>query len=119
PASPRASRGAQYRFAHLQEPSMPFDTNAGGVYVIAATPFHPDGRIDHDSADRLTDFYLASGVGGLTVLGVMGEAPKLDIDESIGLVRRVVARAGRTPVVVGVTSPGFAPMRVLARSAME
>jgi 4-hydroxy-tetrahydrodipicolinate synthase len=98
---------------------MPFDTSAGGVYVIAATPFHPDGRIDHDSADRLTDFYLESGVSGLTVLGVMGEAPKLDADESIGLVRRVVARAGRTPVVVGVTSPGFAPMRVLARSAME
>jgi 4-hydroxy-tetrahydrodipicolinate synthase len=98
---------------------MPFDTSAAGVYVIAATPFHPDGRIDHDSADRLTDFYLESGVSGLTVLGVMGEAPKLDADESIGLVRRVVARAGRTPVVVGVTSPGFAPMRVLARSAME
>jgi 4-hydroxy-tetrahydrodipicolinate synthase len=98
---------------------MPFDTSAGGVYVIAATPFHPDGRIDHDSADRLTDFYLESGVSGLTVLGVMGEAPKLDADESIGLVRRVVGRAGKAPVVVGVTSPGFAPMRALARSAME
>jgi 4-hydroxy-tetrahydrodipicolinate synthase len=98
---------------------MPFDSNATGVYVIAATPFHPDGRIDLDSADRLTDFYLASGASGLTVLGVMGEAPKLDADESIALVRRVVARAKQIPVVVGVTSPGFAPMRALARSAME
>ena len=98
---------------------MPFDTNAFGVYVIAATPFHPDGRVDHDSADRLTDFYLEAGASGLTVLGVMGEAPKLDADESIALVRRVVGRAGKTPVVVGVTSPGFAPMRALAHSAME
>jgi 4-hydroxy-tetrahydrodipicolinate synthase len=98
---------------------MPFDTNATGVYVIAATPFHPDGRIDHDSADRLTDFYLESGASGLTVLGVMGEAPKLDADESIALVRRVVRRAGKTPVVAGVTAPGFAPMRSLARGAME
>jgi 4-hydroxy-tetrahydrodipicolinate synthase len=98
---------------------MPFDTNAAGVYVIAATPFHPDGRIDHDSADRLTDFYLQSGATGITVLGVMGEAPKLDADESSALVRRVVRRAGKTPVVAGVTSPGFAPMRALARSAME
>jgi 4-hydroxy-tetrahydrodipicolinate synthase len=98
---------------------MPFDTSAGGVYVIAATPFQPDGRLDHDSTDRLTDFYLESGAAGLTVLGVMGEAPKLDADESIALVRRVVGRAGKTPVVVGVTSPGFAPMRALARSAME
>ena len=47
------------------------------------------------------------------------EAPKLDAAESIELVRRVVRRAGHTPVVVGVTSPGFAPMRTLARSAME
>ncbi|MPZ45688.1 MAG: dihydrodipicolinate synthase family protein [Betaproteobacteria bacterium] len=98
---------------------MPFDTNASGVYVIAATPFHSDGRIDHDSADRLTDFYLEAGASGLTVLGVMGEAPKLDADESVALVRRVVRRAGKTPVVVGVTSPGFAPMRALARNAME
>ncbi|MGH8664519.1 MAG: dihydrodipicolinate synthase family protein, partial [Burkholderiales bacterium] len=98
---------------------MPFTTNASGVYVIAATPFHSDGRIDHDSADRLTDFYLESGASGLTVLGVMGEAPKLDADESVALVRRVVRRAGKTPVVVGVTSPGFAPMRALARNAME
>ncbi len=98
---------------------MPFDANAAGVYVIAATPFHSDGRIDHDSADRLTEFYLEAGASGLTVLGVMGEAPKLDADESIALVRRVVRRAGKTPVVVGVTAPGFAPMRSLARGAME
>lgn len=98
---------------------MPFDTTAAGVYVIAATPFHADGRIDYGSVDRLTDFYLQAGASGLTVLGVMGEAPKLDAEESIALVRRVVARAGKTPVVVGVTAPGFAPMRALARSAME
>jgi 4-hydroxy-tetrahydrodipicolinate synthase len=30
-----------------------------------------------------------------------------------------VKRAGKVPVVVGVTSPGFAPMRALAREAME
>src|SRR5688500_11066220 len=98
---------------------MPFDEKASGVYVIAATPFHPDGRLDTASVDRLTDFYLESGVAGITVLGVMGEAPKLDADESLALVRQVVKRAGKAPVVVGVTSPGFAPMRALARGAME
>lgn len=98
---------------------MPFDTSSAGVYVIAATPFHADGRIDYDSADRLADFYLQAGASGLTVLGVMGEAPKLDAEESIALVRRVAGRAGTTPVVAGVTSPGFAQMRTLARSAME
>jgi len=98
---------------------MAFNAQAAGVYVIAATPFHPDGRIDKGSVDRLTDFYLEAGASGLTALGVMGEAPKLDADESIALVRQMVRRAGKVPVVVGVTSPGFAPMRALARGAME
>jgi len=98
---------------------MSFDARASGVFVIAATPFHPDGRIDEASIDRLTDFYLACGANGLTALGVMGEAPKLAHDESIALVRRMVRRAGKVPVVVGVTSPGFAPMRALARGVME
>lgn len=98
---------------------MAFSEQAAGVYAITVTPFHPDGRVDAASLDRSTDFYLQSGVTGLTVLGVMGEAPKLDAQESIALVRQVVKRAGATPVIVGVTAPGFAPMRTLAREAMD
>jgi 4-hydroxy-tetrahydrodipicolinate synthase len=98
---------------------MPFDERASGVYVIAVTPFQPDGRIDTSSIDRVTDFYLECGVSGITALGVMGEAPKLDAHESVSLVRQMVRRAGKIPVIVGVTSPGFAPMRALARESME
>src|SRR4029078_4824627 len=98
---------------------MPFDERASGVYVIAVTPFHPDGRVDTSSIDRVTDFYLQCGVTGITALGVMGEAPKLDRDESVAPVKQMVKRAGKVPVVVGVTSPGFAPMRTLARESME
>ena len=98
---------------------MPFDERASGVYVIAVTPFQPDGRIDTSSIDRVTEFYLECGVSGITALGVMGEAPKLDAHESVSLVRQMVRRAGKIPVIVGVTSPGFAPMRTLARESME
>ena len=98
---------------------MAFNEQASGVYTIAATPFHPDGRIDTSSIDRLTDFYLECGVAGITALGVMGEAPKLDAAESVALVAQMVKRAGKVPVIVGVTSPGFAPMRALAREAMD
>ena len=31
-------------------------TDAKGVYIISATPFHDDGRIDTKSTDRLIDF---------------------------------------------------------------
>jgi 4-hydroxy-tetrahydrodipicolinate synthase len=98
---------------------MSFDERASGVYTIAATPFQSDGALDTASIDSVTDFYLECGVTGITALGVMGEAPKLDHAESIALVRQMVKRAGKVPVIVGVTSPGFAPMRALARDSMN
>lgn len=98
---------------------MPLDASARGVYPIAPTPFHPDGRIDFDSIDRLTEFYLGCGATGLTVLGVMGEAPKLDHAEGLAVATRFIRRAGNLPVIVGVSAPGFAAMAGLARSAME
>ena len=51
------------------------DHRASGVYIIAATPFTDAGVIDVASVDRMVDFYVASGVDGITVLGMMGEAP--------------------------------------------
>ncbi|MDX2201291.1 MAG: dihydrodipicolinate synthase family protein [Hyphomicrobiaceae bacterium] len=92
---------------------------ARGVYVIAVTPFDDGGRIDETSTDRMVDFYRDCGVAGLTVLGMMGEAPKLDTDEAIGFSRRVVRRAAGLPVIVGVSAPGFASMRTLATAVME
>ena len=80
---------------------------ASGVFTIAVTPFLPDGALDLNSLDRVTDFYLEKGATGLTVLGIMGEAGKLSAEESLVVVRRVVARTG-VPVVVGVSAPGFA-----------
>lgn len=93
-------------------------SNARGVFVIAPTPFLDDGRIDNASVDRMTDFFLASGATGITVLGQMGEAPKLDHSEALDVAQRVIRRA-TVPVVVGVSAPGFAAMRSLARASME
>jgi 4-hydroxy-tetrahydrodipicolinate synthase len=97
---------------------MTFGTRSRGVYAIATTPFFDDGSIDFGSIDRLTDFYVESGCTGITILGIMGEAPKLEPDESRAIVRRVVSRAA-VPVIVGVSAPGFAAMRSLARESME
>jgi len=97
---------------------MSFGTDAKGVYAIATTPFLPDGALDAPSIDKLTDFYQDSGVTGMTILGIMGEAPKLEPAESRAIIRQVVGRS-RVPVVVGVSAPGFAAMRSLARDAMD
>lgn len=95
------------------------DASARGVFPIAPTPFAPDGAIDWASLDRLFDFYMRIGVDGATVLGLMGEAPKLEPAESVAVVRSAVARMAGKPIVVGVSAPGFAGMRALAREAME
>jgi 4-hydroxy-tetrahydrodipicolinate synthase len=97
---------------------MRLDATAQGVYPIAVTPFHPDGRVDTASVDRMTDFYVECGATGLTILGIMGEAPKLDMEEALGITRQVVNRT-QVPVIVGVSAPGFAAMRQLARGAMD
>lgn len=97
---------------------MKLGTDASGLFAIATTPFTPEGAVDTASVDRLTDFYEESGSTGITVLGIMGEAPKLEPEEALGIVRQVVGRA-RVPVVVGVSAPGFAAMRSLARKSMD
>nr|CAD6426421.1 dihydrodipicolinate synthase family protein [Rhizobium sp. Q54] len=97
---------------------MSFSAESKGVYAIATTPFLPDGSIDTPSIDRLTDFYQDSGCTGITILGIMGEAPKLEPSESRAIIKQVVGRS-RVPVIVGVSAPGFAAMRSLARDAMD
>jgi 4-hydroxy-tetrahydrodipicolinate synthase len=94
--------------------------SATGVYLIAVTPFSDSGELDLKSTDSMVDFYLDCGVNGLTVLGIMGEATKLTAEESATFVKRVLARvAGRVPVVVGASAPGFAPMKELTHSVMS
>jgi len=66
----------------------------------------------------MTDFYVECGATGLTILGIMGEAPKLDQEEALAITKQVVTRTS-VPVIVGVSSPGFAAMRSLARGAMD
>ncbi len=99
---------------------MPLDESAAGVYIIAVTPFDERGAIDAASTERMVEFYLDRGATGLTILGMMGEAPKLSAAEAMRFTAHVVRRvAGRVPVVVGATSPGFAAMGELSRAAMD
>src|SRR5882757_7404367 len=95
------------------------DIDASGVYIIAATPFTDGGTVDSASLDRLMDFYIGCGISGITVLGIMGEAPKLTHAESVALTRQVVRRANGLPVVVGASAPGFASMGALAKDVMD
>ena len=91
-----------------------------GVYIISVTPFTDAGEIDWASVDTLVEFYLAKGVSGVTILGMMGEAQKLAEAESAAFAKYFIARvAGRVPVVVGVSHAGIDNLVRLAQSVMD
>ena len=75
----------------------PRTTQTEGVFVIAVTPFTEAMEIGSPSIDRMVDFYFEKGADGLTILGMMGEAPKLTQSEAIHVTRCTIGRAGPSP----------------------
>ena len=93
---------------------------ASGMYVISATPFAEVGALDLDSTRSLMDFYLACGVTGMTILGIMGEAPKLSGEESLQFAKAVLKQVdGKVPIVVGVSAPGIDNLSHFAKRVMD
>jgi 4-hydroxy-tetrahydrodipicolinate synthase len=93
--------------------------NLKGSIIIAQTPFDDRGAIDLASIDTLTDFYLKHGADGFVVLGVSGEGPRLAPDEALEVVSRFIARAAGKPVIVGVSNPSSAQLRMMSAEAMN
>lgn len=90
-----------------------------GVFVITVTPFTQTMEIDTRSIDTMVDFYFEKGADGLTILGMMGEAPKLTQTEALDVTGRTLARAGGKPVIVGVSAPGLAAIEELTKAVMD
>jgi 4-hydroxy-tetrahydrodipicolinate synthase len=91
-----------------------------GVYAILATPFLPDGALDDASLRRLTAATIEAGVDGLTVLGVAGEAHKLDDAERLRVLRTVLeVNDGRLPIIVGTSRESTYTAIAAARTAGE
>ncbi|MCQ9618052.1 dihydrodipicolinate synthase family protein [Paenalcaligenes niemegkensis] len=96
-----------------------FNEQSHGVYTISATPFTDNGALDLESTDSLVDFYLEKGVDGLTILGILGEAPKLTFEESLQFTKRVIARAQGLPIVVGASNVSTLHIQNLTEAVMD
>ena len=101
---------------------MKLTPDAKGVFAIAPTPFFDDGRIDDSSIDRLADFYTDAGCDGVTVLGILGEAPKLEAAEAEAVAKRFIKRATKLQVHrrrlrAGLRGDALAGARVDGRAA--
>ncbi|MEP6782290.1 MAG: dihydrodipicolinate synthase family protein [Acidobacteriota bacterium] len=78
-----------------------------GVYNITPTPFAADGSLDEASLRKLTAFTRDTGVNGMTILGVLGEADKLTESERDRVTSIVIETAGeRFPICAGTTHAG-------------
>jgi 4-hydroxy-tetrahydrodipicolinate synthase len=91
-----------------------------GVFNILATPFNADRSVDYISLRRLVEFQLDKGVHGLTILGVLGEAAKLTVEERNQVMHTVMETVnGRVPVVVGTSHQQTETCISLSQSAFK
>src|SRR6478609_5377165 len=91
-----------------------------GIYVVVSTPFDEQGRVDTGSFATLLDATVAAGVQGITILGVAGEAPRLNDAEREQLTSVAMQMiAGRIPVIVGVSHDGTAVTIERTQAARE
>lgn len=89
-----------------------------GVWNIVPTPFLPDGGLDVASLPGLVSFVRATGVDGMTILGVLGEAGRLGDTERSRVQEGVLAAAeGSIPVCVGVSHASTDRAIAFAREA--
>jgi 4-hydroxy-tetrahydrodipicolinate synthase len=90
-----------------------------GVWGVVATPFAgPDLAVDHTSLARLATHYERTGAVGLTLLGVFGEAARLDAAERAAVLGTVRDAVG-LPIVAGVTALATAPAIEEVRAAQR
>ena len=77
------------------------DDRISGTLAAAVTPLRDDGaRLDEDAFASLLEFYGASGLDGVLVLGTTGEGIMLEGHERRSVAERAVAGAAGLSVVV-------------------
>jgi 4-hydroxy-tetrahydrodipicolinate synthase len=91
-----------------------------GIYNITPTPFKADGTLDEASLRKLTEFTRGTGVNGMTILGVLGEADKLLESERERVTEIVIETAGPDfPICVGTTHAGTDACIAYSRRAQQ
>lgn len=88
-----------------------------GIWPVAPTPFHEDGRLDLDGMRRILDCMIDQGSTGICILANFSEQFLLSDDERETLTRLSLEHvAGRVPVVVTISH--FATQIAVARARL-
>ena len=87
-----------------------------GIWPVAPTPFHEDGRLDEDGMRRVLDCTIDQGATGICILTNFSEQFLLSDDERELLTRLSLDHvAGRVPVIVTISH--FATRIAVERAA--
>lgn len=91
-----------------------------GVMPAMTTAFDDHLQVDHDFMAKHATWMIDNGCTGLIMLGSLGEAATLSIEEKISILRHMVQTVGdRVPVVAAISSLSTSESVNLARAAQD
>lgn len=91
-----------------------------GVFPAVTTKLKPDFSLDVDAIRQGLERLIANGVGGVVMMGMVGENAQLSPEEKLEVLRIAVETVrGRVPVVSGVAETGTARAAAFARQAAQ
>lgn len=91
-----------------------------GVFPAVTTKLKPDFSLDLDAIRQGLERLIANGVGGVVMMGMVGENAQLAPEEKLEVLRTAVETVrGRVPVVSGVAETGTARAAAFARQAAQ
>jgi 4-hydroxy-tetrahydrodipicolinate synthase len=92
----------------------------GAILTAMVTPFDAGGRVDEEAAVALMQHLIEHGSDGLVLCGTTGEAPTLNDEEHLGMIRLAVEEMrGRCTIVAGVGSNDTRHAVMLTERATE
>lgn len=75
-----------------------------GIWPVAPTPFHADGRVDEEGMRRVLDCMIDQGVDGICILANFSEQFLISDDERQSLAKLSIEHiAGRVPTIVTIS----------------
>ena len=91
-----------------------------GAGVALVTPMKEDGSVHYETLEKLLEDQITHGTDAIIAVGTTGEAPTLDDEEHLEVVRFCVEKvAGRVPVIAGTGSNNTAHAIMMSQEAAK
>ncbi len=91
-----------------------------GAGVALITPMKANGEVNYDSLEKILEDQIRNGTDAVISVGTTGEAPTMDDDEHLEVVRFCVEKVnGRIPVIAGTGSNNTAHAVMMSKEAQK